>query len=360
MYICKKEIDESIFLRASLSSVCNFNCIYCPKELGMENQVPDMIKGKRLTIDEYIQNLKLFSISGIKSITFTGGEPALNKELEIILKEAKKLFNNIEITTNGYNFKENILIYEKYIDKIKLSLDAIDYKKFKNITNTSFQNLFDIQESLEISAKKNLNLTLNIVVMKENLQEISKIINFCSHLNKKYKSNISISLLDLYYVPTKRDFWISNFIPLNIVRDFFLNKNYYIKKDNKFGCNFYWIYNDSINIRFKDSFSATHRSNKCDICPSYCQEGVYSIKHSLEGYCTTCPFIVNDIEDIYLSKDMPIEESLLNINKIIDTLIYAKLEINSFEKFMFKNNLSKKNINFDRDEIFHFLEGNND
>jgi len=355
-----KSIDESIYLRASLSSICNFDCIYCPKELGMENQVPINLKGKILSIEDYKKNLDYFAYCGIQSITFTGGEPALNKDLEILLKHARKIYKNVEITTNGHNFQKNIDIYEKYADKIKLSLDAIDDNAFENITNEKTSELNKIKDSIILSAKRGLYLGINVVVMKSNLPEINKIIDFCSELNNKYKSNIYISLLDLYYAPIKREFWLSNFVPLDIIKDYFIKKRYKLKEDNKFGCSFYWVKIKNVQVRFKDSFSGTQRSSKCLTCNHYCQEGVYSIKHSIEGYCTTCPFIVNEVDDIYMDKYSSKEKSLFGITKILNSLIKSDLELFSFKKFLIANNLDFHAININKEEIFTLIENNYD
>ena len=39
----------------------------------------------------------------------------------------------------------------------------------------------------------------------------------------------------------------------------------------------------------KDSISSTYRIAQCDSCNYYCQEGVYSLKHSASGWISVCP-----------------------------------------------------------------------
>ena len=113
---------QSIFVRASVSDVCNFSCRYCPKDLGMENHTPACIDAPLLDADAYISNLKLIAAHGFHAISFTGGEPLLNKEFPAILEGIRDTYDIIELTTNG----SMISLYEdalkKYVDVLKISI----------------------------------------------------------------------------------------------------------------------------------------------------------------------------------------------------------------------------------------------
>lgn len=55
------------------------------------------------------------------------------------------------------------------------------------------------------------------------------------------------------------------------------------------GCDSYYFFRKGIRINIKDSISATHRASICENCREYCQEGIYSLKHSASGWISVCP-----------------------------------------------------------------------
>jgi cyclic pyranopterin phosphate synthase len=65
------------FVRASITDKCNLNCLYCAKEEGMENVCPKKMRGKQLSFQGYLANLRHIRRNGIRGVSFTGGEPAL-------------------------------------------------------------------------------------------------------------------------------------------------------------------------------------------------------------------------------------------------------------------------------------------
>ena len=131
---------DPIFVRASISGECNLNCIYCPKTEGMENRVPENLKGRRLNVDDYISNLKHLARHGLRGVAFTGGEPTLNPDLPIIVKAASSIFERVELTTNGRFLVEMLPQLAPHLDLLKVSLDAVELQKVKSITEgTSFE-----------------------------------------------------------------------------------------------------------------------------------------------------------------------------------------------------------------------------
>src|SRR5665213_43697 len=95
-HLIKIPEPDPIYVRASVSGKCNLNCVYCPKKEGMENRVPDMLRGNNLTVEEYGRNLTHLARNGIRGISFTGGEPTLNPDLPEIITIARKIFERVE------------------------------------------------------------------------------------------------------------------------------------------------------------------------------------------------------------------------------------------------------------------------
>ena len=124
----KKLVPEkqSVFLRASISNICNFSCQYCATDLGMENHTPTCMNVPLLTAEQYIHNLKLLAQHGFKTVSFTGGEPLLNPNFPQIAKGCRDYFDVIEITTNATMIADYIEVLKKYVDVVKISIDAFD------------------------------------------------------------------------------------------------------------------------------------------------------------------------------------------------------------------------------------------
>jgi molybdenum cofactor biosynthesis enzyme MoaA len=281
---------DPIFVRASVSGDCNLNCIYCPKAEGMENRVPETLRGCRLNADDYISNLKHLARQGLRGVAFTGGEPTLNPDLPIIVKAASNIFERVELTTNGRFFVEMLPAIAPHLDILKVSLDAVELQKVKTITNgTSFESQRAIT-SIRAGCEAGLRVGINVVVMRSTVDQIDRIIDFCRMINLQgFSGEAYVSLLDFYYSEERRTTWEQEFLPLSELASAFSDKFGPCTSQERFGCQFFWFETNGVQIRFKDSIGATHRASKCRDCRRYCQEGIYGLKHSIEGWVTTCP-----------------------------------------------------------------------
>lgn len=279
---------QTTFLRASVCDVCNFSCEYCATDLGMENHTPECLKTKLLSVNQYISNMKRIAEYGFKTISFTGGEPMLNPMFPEILKRCRNLFETIEVTTNGSKLLENIKVIKENVDVLKISIDAFNPELRMKITNNpqAKQTAKIIEECCKYGIS---TIGLNFVYMKQNKDELPLLVDFANTLKRKYDTDIYISVLDLYYSNGNREFWKEQFINLQTLRDFLNEKGILVNKRLRIGCDSYnFVWNDVV-VNMKDSMSCTHRAEICKNCSEYCQEGIYSIKHSASGWISVCP-----------------------------------------------------------------------
>ncbi len=279
---------QNIFLRASVCSTCNFSCQYCATDLGMENHTPTCLKAPLLKTYEYVNNMKLLAQHGFKAISFTGGEPLLNPELPEILEECRKIFDTIEITTNGSRLIENIEAVKKYVDVLKISIDAYDPDLCAKIAQNhqAAKTTYIIEKCCEAGIK---NIGLNFVYMKQNKDELPKLVDFAGQLKRKYATEIYISILDLYFSNGTRAFWKDQFVNLSDLRSKIMFQGRKINHRLRIGCDSYNFLWDDVHVNMKDSISCTHRAKICETCSEYCQEGIYSLKHSASGWISACP-----------------------------------------------------------------------
>lgn len=279
---------KKVFLRASISDVCNFSCQYCATDLGMENHTPTCLKAPLLTAEQYIRNMKLLAQHGFKTVSFTGGEPLLNNDFPQIVRGCRECFDEIEITTNATMITDYIEVLKKYVDVVKISIDAFDEQFAVKIAGNRLaaNTLNVIEECCKAGIK---TIGLNFVYMKQNASELPKIIDFAAALKNKYHTNIYISILDLYFSMSNKEFWKKQFVNLSELRNELEAEGKKLNRRLRIGCDSYNYEWNNILINMKDSFSCTHRASMCNNCTEYCQEGIYSLKHSASGWISVCP-----------------------------------------------------------------------
>lgn len=74
---------------------CNLNCTYCDTTWANEKETPCL----EMTEEEILQKVM---DTGIKNVTLTGGEPLLQKEIEILLSRfSREPDLHVEVETNG-------------------------------------------------------------------------------------------------------------------------------------------------------------------------------------------------------------------------------------------------------------------
>jgi molybdenum cofactor biosynthesis enzyme MoaA len=281
---------DPVFVRASVDNRCNLNCIYCPKQEGMENRVPFTLAGHRLSTLDYCRNLAHIARNGITGISFTGGEPTLNPELSILVQQAAKIFNRVELTSNGFRLLEVLPEIASYLSLLKVSLDTIDESMNSKITRGPRSEAAKACAAIEEACRLGVHVGVNVVVLRSFADQIDQIVAFCRRINAKgYAGNAYVSLLDFYYSPEQRAIWQTEFVPIEFVARGFENRYGPRTAQDRFGCTFYWFDADGVEIRLKDSLEATHRGHRCHECKLFCQEGIYALKHSVEGWVTYCP-----------------------------------------------------------------------
>ena len=87
------------YLRISLTDRCNFRCVYCMPEEGVQQLSHFDI----LRIEEVEQAVRVATTIGIKSVRLTGGEPTVRKGLVDLVRNIAAMpeIENVSMTTNG-------------------------------------------------------------------------------------------------------------------------------------------------------------------------------------------------------------------------------------------------------------------
>ena len=121
------------YLRISLTDRCNYRCIYCMPEEGVQSMCHTDI----LRIEEIARVVRVFSNLGIKSVRLTGGEPLVRKGVVDLVRDINDTpgIKNISLTTNGALLpKLAPQLKDAGLNRVNISLDTLDPTLFGKIT----------------------------------------------------------------------------------------------------------------------------------------------------------------------------------------------------------------------------------
>lgn len=110
---------------------CNYNCEFCHNKYLLYPNV-----GNNIEIGDLIENIKSNQL--VSSVSITGGEPTLQKDLLDLCKEISKLGKYVSVDTNGS--RPDIIIESlPYINRVALDLktNPLDNDRYKTITRVN-------------------------------------------------------------------------------------------------------------------------------------------------------------------------------------------------------------------------------
>lgn len=120
-------------LRISVTDRCNFRCVYCMPEEGLEW----LHKAKLLTYEEITRLARVFHTLGVRTIRLTGGEPTLRRELPKLVTMLRSISPQLELamTTNGFLLDELAQpLRQAGLDRVNVSVDSLMRHRFAEIT----------------------------------------------------------------------------------------------------------------------------------------------------------------------------------------------------------------------------------
>lgn len=323
-------------IRPAISPTCNMSCRYCSNTNGnqyarMEDFRRTPISAGVLSTEQWLQIFECFYDAGFRGISLTGGEPTLNPDWLKMLKFCKDLgYLSTELTSNLLildKYKEELSAVD-YITKFKVSLDTFDKKKFHYLTRVDA--LDTILSNIKLLNDLKFNVQLNRVTMKSTQKEL------VDYIEQASKLSVSLNLLDLVYYKDSNsdnniDEWAKEFVSAESTWTYLneqLKEFGAMESDLRYG---YRTSYKKMKIILKDS-RLTKRARKCQSCPLYCQEGIFTVRIASDGTITTCPDYKNElpyINGVEALEDNSLTEKLKNIFK--DFEIQEK---NYFEEYI--------------------------
>lgn len=279
-------------IRVAITNKCQLMCVFCG---GSKSHMENFQPKKMTNIMEYfqlIEILKIYVQCGGVYVQITGGEPLLYDGINNLIKDICAMGGIPEINTNGLALtKEKAIELSKAgLKVLKISIPSFIKENYFRITGVD--GLEKVLNNAHI-ASEFLDVRINTVAMKSNINEVEIAINMC----RKYglKQLLYLELLYYHDLHGNSKYFFSNeycnvFDKLGtriekIIKSKFKKYEFY----NEFG-NELLVCTSSIDgfqVFIKQS-NRTLRAEICKKCRNYCQEGIYELRLSTGGYISFC------------------------------------------------------------------------
>lgn len=143
---------------------CNATCSFCDI---WERPSP------YVTIENVRDNLRDLKRLGVKVVDFTGGEPLLHRQIDELLREAKKLGLLTTITTNG-------LLYPKWAERLRGLVDMLHFSLDSPVAEEHDRSrgvkCFDkVMESIRLARELGERPDILFTVFEHNVQQIRQL-----------------------------------------------------------------------------------------------------------------------------------------------------------------------------------------
>ena len=163
-------------LRVSLTSACNYACVYC---------VPD---GKRLHPDKNALPLAklllavdcLKQVNDLRTLRVTGGEPLISPQFDGFMAALGRFeFEDVSLTSNGQLLSRKLpVLLDAGVKRINISLDSLDAPAFRRIARGG--ELSEVLRGIDQALEAGLQVKINMVPLRgHNHEQILPMLDYC-------------------------------------------------------------------------------------------------------------------------------------------------------------------------------------
>ena len=169
-----------LWLLAELTYRCPLHCVFC------FNPVDFARDERELTTEEWLRVLRQARQSGAVQCGFSGGEPMLRDDLEVLVAEAHRLGFYTNLLTSGVGLNETRIaaLKEAGLDHIQLSFQdsTREVNDFLSHTRT-----FELKQRVAHLIKSHAYpMVMNVVIHRLNIDHIGRIIEMAADLDAQY------------------------------------------------------------------------------------------------------------------------------------------------------------------------------
>ena len=120
------------YLRISVTDRCNFRCVYCMPEEGMQ-WLP---KTAILSYEEIHDVVRQLAPLGLRRLRITGGEPTIRPQIHELVRMLRSVpeITDIALSTNGVRLPEIApLLHDAGLDRVNMSVDSLRPERIAGI-----------------------------------------------------------------------------------------------------------------------------------------------------------------------------------------------------------------------------------
>lgn len=180
-----------------LGNACNLHCNMCPREheYGKQMDVGFMPFEKAVwLLDQMLPYMDSIGLTGLGE-TFL--YPRLPEVVEYIKKRKKSIIITVSTNANFKNYLSKVKPVLPYIDNIQFSVDGTD-AVYGDIRHSAFNELAEnIRKTMEWGGD-DIEYMINCVVSKQNMHNLTPILEFAGELGIKY---VNFNLMSVASMP---------------------------------------------------------------------------------------------------------------------------------------------------------------
>jgi pyrroloquinoline quinone biosynthesis protein E len=173
-------VSPPLWLLAEVSYRCPLHCVYC------SNPVDYTSFGPELSTDDWLRVLREGRELGATQLGFSGGEPLVRDDLEVLVAEARRLgyYSNLITSGVGLNERRIAAFKEGGLDHIQVSFQdsTRELNDFLSSTRT-----FELKQRVARLVKQyDYPMVLNVVLHRLNIDHVGQILAMAEELGAEY------------------------------------------------------------------------------------------------------------------------------------------------------------------------------
>jgi len=169
-----------LWLLAEITYKCPLHCVFC------YNPVDYTRYGEELSTDDWLRVLRQGRELGATQLGFSGGEPLIRDDLEIMVSEARKLgyYSNLITSGVGLNEKRIAAFKQGGLDHIQLSFQ--DSTREMNDFLSSTKTFALKQKVAKLIKQYDYPMVLNCVLHRHNIDHVQQILEMAESMDAEY------------------------------------------------------------------------------------------------------------------------------------------------------------------------------
>ena len=172
--------NPPLWLNVELTYRCPLHCVYC------SNPVDYATYGPELATEDWLRVLREGRSLGATQLGFSGGEPLVRDDLEVLVTEARRLGYYTNLITSGIGLNEARVarLKEGGLDHIQVSFQdsTREMNDFLSSTRT-----FELKRKIAKLVKQyDYPMVLNVVLHRLNIDHVQELLEMAEQLEAEY------------------------------------------------------------------------------------------------------------------------------------------------------------------------------